>query len=568
MAKLLFSCSKDRSNHRIRNNVERLNEILCPDNLQPNPHLYLEQNGTELYMFNPSPENVPRGMSVVLGRTPDPDWDRVGKPMESGNFGIVREDEQFIELVADATGSRIIWWYHDSESFFAATSQRALLYCIPGFEVNQQTISWMVSTGNHGYGNAWDKRLKSVTPGAHVLLNRKTWEVTVKEHTPVFKTVRRTKKQMKKELLELLEQSMEGISSDNRKIMVPLSGGYDSRTIVNLLLKKIEKSRIQTITWGSKEFLSLPYSDSWVAAKFAKTIGIHHMFVPTENSDIPIATKFDRYLTCSEGRIDHIGAYWDGMDIWSKLFSMGIAKTIRGDECFGWLRFYSQRMIENYIFGKPFEDAQDLKAWGCEPRVLPPELKRERGESLPTWRDRMFQYYRIAIVQTALSDIKLTYVERDTPFLDNRIINFIRTIPDRNRTEKRLFVEIVKELSPPIPFARYNATNNTDDIISDEQTFRHIRSRLESIPRHPALPEKMLQDALKWTQVSGLTKSKPKKTLRNLIKPFIPNFLRQARNAFLPIQTSKSQLALRILIIVEMLHRLESDNKEKQNPKR
>ncbi len=565
MAKLLFSCSRDKSSPIIQARTGKLQGLLCPDNLQPRPSFYNEKDGSELFMFNPASTNEIRGMSVLLGRTQNKEWDKIGKSIDDGNFAIVRQDEHHIELVADATGSRTIWWYHDSKTFIAATSQRALLYCIPGFEVNRQAISWMLITGYTGPGIAWDKRLKAVKPGSRVILDRATWDVTVHENPPIFKPLKRSKKQTKKELRVLLDQAVSGIPTDGANVVIPLSGGYDSRAIVCMLRKLIDQSKIHTITWGVEEALSLPYSDAWIAVKLAKELGVNHQFLKTEAPELSPETKLTRFLTCSEGRIDNIGGYWDGMYIWNKLHSMNIQQVVRGEEGFGWGTAWSRRMVLKSIGIVPFEDDQILETWSCDKRQFPNDLERRSKESLATWRDRLYHTFRAPTVLAALSDIKFTFVEIDNPLLDNSIIHFVRTMRDKNRTEKKLFKEIVNAISPKVPYARYSAIQNQAGIMAEKETRSYIRSRLENITPHPELPEKMLRDVLKWTQASGTSKAKSKRSLKALLKPLIPQFAKQIRNTFFPIQIDRNTLILRVWIIVEMLHLFESDSQLKHS---
>lgn len=62
---------------------------------------------------------------------------------------------------------------------------------------------------------------------------------------------------------------------ENKDIVIPLSGGYDSRLVLNGLIKAgINKERILTFTYGSENA-----EDTMISKRIAETIGVKHIFV-------------------------------------------------------------------------------------------------------------------------------------------------------------------------------------------------------------------------------------------------------------------------------------------------
>jgi len=73
---------------------------------------------------------------------------------------------------------------------------------------------------------------------------------------------------------------------DGRKILIPLSGGYDSRLVLGGLLKVgVERGKIITFTYGD-----LKYVDSKISKKVAEKAGVQHYFIPYDKE----ARKFYR----------------------------------------------------------------------------------------------------------------------------------------------------------------------------------------------------------------------------------------------------------------------------------
>ncbi len=560
MSKVLFSYRRNGASQIIQRVQGDLDQMLCPDNLTPEPSIYRNQDHKELYIFNPHPAIKSHELSVCMGRTIDKDWFEVGTTVETGNYGIIRSNEEKVELVADLTASRTIWWYHDDDVFLASTSQRALLYCIPGFELNQQAISWMLMVGYQGPSNAWDTRLKSLDIGETLTLDIQTWKISRSKEKTEFKAVRKKEKELKNELRGLLVQSVKDFVSDKGTYLIPLSGGYDSRGILCILNGLVDKSRIHTLTWGVEANRERELSDNWVAQKLAEHYDVQHEYLSSSVDELSCKTKMDRFLVCSEGRCDAIHGYWDGMFIWSTLFKRKYVGILRGEQPFGSPVARSKKMAIKLagISTRTIDPA--MERWNCEPIDLSEITRSEANESAPTLRDRLYQEHRIPGALSALSDIKYTYVEVEKPYLDNRIIRFIRTLADQYRTDRKLYKSVLAELSPDIPYAKYNAITSFKNMLSNPDTLNCISQSLERVRHHPMLSPKMISDAKRWiSSIKNVDTKSKKRSFREIIRPLIPQFVKEIRYNLFKKNVSRIMLLLRIWIIVEMTHLLQDD---------
>lgn len=78
-----------------------------------------------------------------------------------------------------------------------------------------------------------------------------------------------------------------------RNVVIPLSGGYDSRLILNGLLQNgVEKERIITFTYGRSD-----YEDRILSEKIAKAVGVRHYFINycTKDARKFFAREFARF---------------------------------------------------------------------------------------------------------------------------------------------------------------------------------------------------------------------------------------------------------------------------------
>ena len=203
--------------------------------------------------------------------------------------------------------------------------------------------------------------------------------------------------------------------------------------------------------------------------------------------------------------MDHISAYMDGFKMWKILFEEGIQGVIRGDEGFGWDKVTTSNEVPGCVGLKllvDFPNVQDFKdQFGAQ--SIPESLQRQNGESLETWRDRLYHDFRMPCILAALSDLKLSYVEILSPLLFNKLIRQVRTILDPLRTNKTLFKEIVDEISPEIPIAKSSATKDRHSILKHPEVMKHLYERLDQLDAKELLGVEFINYILHNIQVGA-----------------------------------------------------------------
>jgi hypothetical protein len=200
----------------------------------------------------------------------------------------------------------------------------------------------------------------------------------------------------------------------------------------------------------------------------------------------------------------------DGFKIWKTLFEDGIKGTIRGDESFGWLRISSALRVKLLLGCALCSDYSNLKEYtkyGIPTQQVPQFLNRKKGETFAMWRDRLYQEYRIPTIQSALADLKFSYVEQISPFLSKKILRQVRQLPDRLRTEKKMFKNIIRSISPKIDFATSDATASPGDIFKRNQFVELLRSELSSDNAKQIFPEEFLDFILTGLKTESKKKS-------------------------------------------------------------
>jgi hypothetical protein len=347
------------------------------------------------------------------------------------------------------------------------------------------------------------------------------------------------------------------------KWALPLSAGTDSRGILCLLK---DTAGLRAVTWGLRESLREKKNDAFLARELARHFGLQHQYYPTDLSDDSVDQVFHRFLICGEGRIDHVSGYMDGLRMWKSLYESGVRGIIRGDVVFGRnpvASEYDARMSAGMPLWSDFSGLPSLENFGLPEQRVPAALLQRREESTQTWQDRLHQQYRIPIVQAALGDLKLPYVESVSPLLSGSLVEAIRTLPDDLRTGKSLWRSIVRSLSPDIEFSKYEATESLTDILASTPVVEFLRHDLSVARADSVLPREFLQYVL-----TGLSKTAPPrpsrylKRFRRLTSTHLPAWAKKAAKTMRPSAPhvlDPNQLAFRAHIILRMNELLSED---------
>jgi hypothetical protein len=563
MAKALLAFYRDgRSEVISRGDIENLARRLTPDNINIS-NLHVRQNeGHLLFILNSGDGVIIKDFSTCLGLLFEekPGWWQVGNTAPDGSYAIFRCNEEKIEIASDMVSSRSIWYYIDEDKFLVSTSQRAIIYMLKNFRFNQQVIPWMLSTGTLGPELSWDERIRILKPDSILHLDKRSWQIKVSEEECQFAPAIQSHDEYKRELLQALKETFSSISVDYSRWHLPLSGGFDSRLILSLIHRELG---VKCITWGLKSSLDMKYNDAAVARQLADHYKVAHQYYETDLSDEPVSKLFGRFLTCGEGRIDHISGYMDGFQIWRTLYDSGVTGVIRGDEGFGWSPVGSALDVRDSIGLMLLTDFMNLHLdpeLGLREQSIPDYLKRNSDESLATWRDRLYHQFRIPVILAALNDLKCSYVEIANPLLSKRILRYVRMIPDELRTDKILFKEIVRSMAPDIDFARYPAVANPKDILKQQPVVKLLKDELEGQKSDHILSKELVSMVISQMVIKDTTQKVNRGSFKDRAKKFVPSGLIKVIKKKLPKPcVDFNILAFRLYIIGKMYQMLKDD---------
>jgi hypothetical protein len=571
MSKAVMVCLKTPTPELLaatQRKLARFLETLRPDHLpQATTQIISDGRGLFIGVFNPiGPESLREyGTYVGWMAGSASNWWQPGTPAPDGTFALLRGNADFAEALADFAGTRTLWIGHDADIFVASTSQRAIPWFLGGFEPEHNAVAWMLSSGSLGPGYSWDKRARPLTPASSACLNRLTWTVRIDE-TPIdFRPDPIPEEVHRARLRDALRQACGGQNIDWSKWVLPLSGGNDCRAI---LMRIADRRCVRTVTWGLQEALDTPGTDAYVARELAARLGLKHEYLPIDMTHESPQRVLERFLVAGDGRLDHVGGYTDGFELWRRLNRNNVAGIVRGDQPFGRKAVSSYRecpLVVGLARWAEFSDLPSFTELGLEhlgPQEFPRAFARRPDESAPDWRDRLVHAYTIPSVHAALTDLKAGYVEVMNPLQTRKLMQLARSQPAPLRLDKKLFREVAAEESVPVEYASRRAIAETADALSHPAMIELLRDHVSSrAPREALSPTLMdLIQRRMSTRRASHPRIRRESRLRRIVKRLLPKAVRRAieRTPYAQ-RVSPEMLALRTYLISEMHTRMTRD---------
>jgi len=569
MAKAVYVCVRNSiDSSLIKRKVAVAIQRLVPDNIPEAPCKLVEKDNIIYGIANYSDVIAAHDGSICMGIA-YPEEKKWWKPMDGypdGTFAIFRSDDNYVEALTDSTASRTIWYYKDDVVFICSTSQRAIITVLGKFDLNKSVLPWMLSSGCLGPAFSWCKNLLMLEPNASLLLDRKSWELSKKSKLLDFSASRITPQKNLDKLRETLINSFNDFHFDATKWVLPLSGGFDSRSIA-CLLKASGKNlaQIDAVTWGLKESLVNKNSDVYIAPLVAQKLGMPHQYFSTDITEENIKLVFNRFILNCEGRVDHIEGYTDGFNLWKSLFDSKKQGIIRGDISCGWGKVTNAtraRFMCGLTLCEDYSNLENYEAYGFEKQELPDYLHQQKNETIQMMVDRQHLSFRIPVILSALNDLKLSYVEVINPLLSRRIIMQLLTMPDQLRIDKNGFIKAMKILLPDIRYATDDVIQPNVNVFANPAAIALLKEELSAGYMKEIFPQEFLEKVVdKLQKPEGVKKAGGvKNKLRKIIKLYFPSRLKESLYLIMgkPAVDTRT-LAFRIYMTGRMYNQLKED---------
>lgn len=253
------------------------------------------------------------------------------------------------------------------------------------------------------------------------------------------------------ELLKEIDRSLLSIASLYKKILIPLSGGVDSR----LIAVQCHKLGIpfETITFVADEREG---DDFAVASQLAKVLNVkHHRWDWSPSSDC--VNNFTELCISSAGSNDAFTSYPDAMKQFAKVAS-DYDCVIRGDHSFGFggnsQSAYDSALALNLnfkddlsrIYKPSYQGSINLESVFVKQEELDPREKN--GQVANAWRHTSFRKTRSPRFLLAIGQIQAQHANIAYPFLSKKMIKRMARTNSALRDEKVIASQALRLASP------------------------------------------------------------------------------------------------------------------------
>lgn len=561
MSGFILACWRHESAALPTAAVRRCADRLRPRDVSARDALIQSRDRLILHVFDPVPGLPTVDGAACLGTLLDApsDWGAAGSPPPDGAYALVRHDEERVELVSDALASRTMWYVLTPDRFLASTSQRALVALLGGYEPDDEAFTWFMASGTLGPDAGWDRRLRRVDGWTTVTLDRTTWRIRHETRPVEFVAAARSDTSLVADLRDAVLASCAGMDIDMERWLLPLSGGMDSRAL--LLGFLAAGRRPACVTWGLRASLGEPGNDAFVADQLARTLQVRHRYIAIDHAGEPVRGALTRFLTAGEGRSEDFGGYTDGLALWRRLRRGGVSGVIRGDEA-GWgyghyhSEGYARRRVHLVVLAD-YAPGHLVRRLGLDEPPVPERLAVRSEETLTTYRDRIYEAFNLPVFFAALNDVKTPFVEITNPFLTRAVVTATRALPDRLRHGRRAFADVVGGLSPPVPYARREATADPDEYLGRPAMLDELAAELRSADAEQVLPRPALDEVVAALQRP--TKTDVSRRLQLAVRRVVPHAVGRRLRPDSPVLLTSRQLAFRIYIVSRMRAILRED---------
>ena len=561
MANLIYACWRGDDQGRFRSQLERAAERITPEGLRDQRPRVAAGRGECLCLTGPNRAVAVAGCSARLGAFtgPAPDWHRPGTPEPDGSYAMVRSDPGTAEAWCDEAGSRTLWYVFDPSRLLVSTSQRALVCLLQGLDWNPAAFAWFLSSGNLGPTEAWDRRIRRLPRGAHLILDRGRWALDLHTRPVRFAPRRMDATEAAEGLREVLMRVFRNDDLLPPTWVLALSGGHDSRFLLTALCQRGVRPR--TVTWGMADSRTQPGNDAYVAGQVARHFGLRNDYLVTETAEATPVELADAFLAAHGGTTDTLFPYLDKFKLWSGFAREGVDGILRGDAGFG-TRPRSEehhRFAMGLVLLRDFLAPDDAEAVSDGRQELPESFRRQPGESLQGYGDRLNHSCMIPVQLAALNDVKAPYLEIVNPLLAGSVLAYVRQMPDRQRALRVCYSRVAESLSPAIPYASLAADDSRNGFLGEQPFRAWIAGELEGDFCRRALPERL---RLAWRNAAGshTTPLLQSRSTRAALKRLLPgSWVRTLQGILPPASPSARDLAFRCALASRLERLLQAD---------
>ena len=489
-----------------------------------------------------------------------------------GSYAVITNKNDEVSFFCDQFGSRTLWYYYDENILIVSTSQRAIVALKSTFKLNQAAIAWYLSSGCQGPFISWDQEVIQALPNLEYKLDVGNWSfdsiqkqdmsLPCSGSTKLSEYLKIYEKQVTKSLKQIVNEYA------NDQVLLPLSGGLDSRLLLALSKKAGLTDKMTLANWGVDTLANVfdyKKAANQIASSYGKNLLDKYLPVNIDGYD----KFFEHFAEASEGRIDHFNAFTDDFEMWDDFFQSGYRTVIRGDIPYPTGICINQTQIRAKMGLELLSDYANVDKFSMQKYIkLQTENLTERleSESLMRWRDRTFKDIRVPLVHSAFSQQISAFTEIRSPMFSWSLYKLYMGLPDKKKGNKRHIQKLWK---------KYDRSGVSSKAVG---SLNSMNSYFDSICGHEYLLHKLLEanknghlrpdliDSVQHILSKRSINDESKSTIilvRQTVKRLLSDYLPATPKAYLKSKSSQrisaTTLAYRIVMIDKIISMYESD---------
>lgn len=490
----------------------------------------------KIYLQGTCIDSEGKELSIVkVGKLVDQYGPKVMDLME-GNFAIAVEDKRYgVWFATDCSATYPIYYKINSEELILTTRPENLTVN----NLKDLDIGGIVTFLNTGYPwgdltllNNW----KVLRPG-HILQVDNNDKFSIQAYFEPESDKETTGFTSPKELLKEIDAGLISIASRYKRILIPLSGGVDSR----LIAVQCHKLGIpfEAITFVANADGG---DDFDIASRLAKIFNVKHHRWQWSPSTSDCIDNFSRLCIASGGSNDAYTSYPDGM----KYFASTVSEfdcIMRGDHEFGFGKntnslFHSaMELTMNYkddikwTLNNTYQNNLNIESIFQEQEKISLDLK---GIEVNSWRHRSRRLSRNPRFHLAVGQLQSQFTNVTYPLLTKTIIKKMARTELPMRNDKNIAREALSLASSAdvlkIPHSSKSTWKNSEPLLNLP---KNILSEMTNIVQTKSILSELVDESgivsrSKLCENGGPTQGVPfKHTVKHAIKNILPSGLVQ-----------------------------------------
>lgn len=559
--------------------LEHISDLLTPVQIKGKSQNIIEKwpSVSESYYAIQNSDGVvkPEQNALVIGWMQQLDKNKpaVCNSEENGSYAVIKNTAEQVSFFSDQFGSRTLWYYLDDKTLIVSTSQRAIVALKGAFNFNEEVLAWYLSSGCQGPFISWDQDVKQVLPHLEYKLNIADWcfesnqklgmELPASGSTRMSDYLDLYQQQVTNSLDQVINSYPVG------QVLLPISGGLDSRLLLALSKNADLDSKVTLVNWGVPNEGN-KFDDKIAARLVADSYGkeLLDMSLPAEIDSYDVV--IDSFVEASEGRIDHFNAFSDSFKMWVDFFKCGYRAIIRGDIPYTEgldLDTVQARIHIGLDLFSDYSNTNDFSVKKYMELQSEYEIRRAEDESLIRWRDRLYASWRVPMVISAFSHQVSGFTENRSPMMNWSLFKLYMGLSDKDKGNKLHIKKLWEKYDRSgVPSHAVGSLRSMNSYFDNAQGRSYLLVKLSALESNEFLSldlVRSVRDAISKQEhkSSGSEITTVSQKARGFLSHHLPELLKAYLKSKQVKKLSATTLAYRIILAEKIINMYASDAK-------